>query len=271
MGKKKIGFQGIKGCNSSVAAKKYTKSMDQVGFRTFKEIFKELEKNNLTLGILPVENSLTGGVIEVNKLLIKKDVKIVGELKLPITYALLSYEDRTIEEMDKVFSHPQALSQCSHFLSNHDLEVIPHFDTAGAAKMLAEEEKRKACAIARTECSDLFNLHQITNEIENNDENKTRFVIISKSGEQKGDKASVVFSVPHKPGSLQRILKVFEDHNINLTRIESVPITNQSWKYYFFLDFELKDERQQNFQLIVNILEKKVNYFNSLGCYYAHK
>ncbi len=256
----KIGFQGVPGCNSAVAAERYDEEMVPVPFKTFEQIFTAVDRGHIGWGMVPVENSLEGSVKDVNKLLRTCELKIVGEVNLPISYSLLAKEDTDIEV---VYSHPQALGQCSRFISDNGLEAVPYYDTAGAALMISEEDMDGAAAIARPECAELYGLEDIESGIEDSHQNMTRFVVISRDGIHEGDKVSIVFSAEHEPGALYRVLKIFSDAGINLTRIESVPTRDSPWTYDFFLDFKVKE----GYENALSDVEYEAVRFKHLGLY----
>ena len=171
-----------------------------------------------------MENTLGGVVGEANQLLINTDLKVAGAVELPIHHCLLVLPGTDHREIRAVYSHPQALAQCRHFLARNNLEPVQYHDAAGSAKMLAEMAPKASAAIASKLSAKLYNLEIVKEDIDDLDRNMTRFLVLSKeeSGET-GDKCSVIFSTEHKAGTLFSVLEVFAREDINLTRIESVP------------------------------------------------
>ncbi|MEK7309718.1 MAG: prephenate dehydratase [Planctomycetota bacterium] len=264
---KSIGFQGEHGAYGEVAALTFDNSMVPLPCREFTDVFEAVKSGQIDFGIVPVENSLEGAVTEVSDLLVETGLKVIGEIKLPIHHALLALSETDYREIKAVYSHPQALAQCRGFLSRNNLEPIPFYDTAGAAKMISEASPKSAAAIASKSCAELYNLEIIKDEIEDDKSNFTRFLILAReSSVEAGNKCSIIFSTRHEAGTLFAVLKIFSDAGINLTRIESRPIRTDPGKYTFFLDFQGSDRDNK----IINVLEQvkqKAVIFKFLGCY----
>lgn len=265
-----IGFLGITGSNSAVAAEKYDKRAVLKSFKSFSKIIKAAEDGDVDLGVLPIENSLEGRVKEVNDLIINNDISIIAEINLPISYSLLAHHETDKEEIRRILSHPQALGQCREYIEEMDLIQEPYHNTAGAAKKIAEEGDISAAAIAREECADIYGLKRVEDNIQDEKNNITRFIVVAREGRSKGDKTSVVFSVDHKPGALHNVLKIFAELEINLTRIESIPNRSEPWRYYFHLDF-LGGTEDEKVKEGLQRLKKKVSFYKHLGCYYEDR
>jgi prephenate dehydratase/chorismate mutase/prephenate dehydratase len=262
-----IGFQGEHGANSEAAARAYDPELLPIPCPEFTEVFAGVADRNIDLGILPVENSLEGAVTEVNDLLITHHLKIVGEIKIPIHYCLLTLPETDYREIKVVYSHPQALAQCRKFIARNRLEARPFYDTAGAAKMIAETRSPAAAAIANRSSAEYYNLEIIKENIEDESTNSTRFLILSReNGEADGDKCSIVFSTRHEAGALFHILRTFADASINLTRIESRPNKTDPGKYIFLLDFKGSPE-EDNVRRVLEEVERKSVMYKFLGCY----
>ncbi|MDD3652768.1 MAG: prephenate dehydratase [Desulfotomaculaceae bacterium] len=267
---KLVGFQGEHGAYGEVAIRCIDPSLVPIPCPEFIDVFDEVLNEQLDYGIVPVENSLEGAVTQVNDLLVGVDaskVKIVGEIKVPIHHCLLALPDADVSEIKVVYSHPQALAQCRYFLHSRHLEPRPYYDTAGAAMMLSNERPRTAAAIASKLCAELYNLQVLFENIEDNQTNSTRFLLLSREeGKVGGNKCSIVFSTEHKAGSLFAVLKIFSDAGLNLTRIESRPIRNDPGKYAFLLDFEGSSQDQKVSDTLEK-LKKEASMFKFLGCY----
>lgn len=262
-----VGFQGEHGAYSEVACLAYDPSLIPIPCREFHEVFHDVATGRLDVGIVPVENSLEGAVTQVNDLLIETDLKIVGEISIPVHHSLLSLPETEYRDLKVVYSHPQALAQCRGFVERHGFEPRPFYDTAGAARMLAKERHEAAGVIANRLCADLYNLDIIQENIEDHSSNTTRFVALSKDGSvENGDKCSVLFSLKHEAGALFSVLKIFSDRGINLTRIESRPARTELGNYVFFSDFEGSDTDERVIDAMKSLEEKALN-FKSLGCY----
>jgi prephenate dehydratase/chorismate mutase len=266
-----IGFQGEHGSYSEAASLAYSPSLVPLPCKEFYDVFHEITTGQLDLGILPVENSLEGPITQVNDLLIDTELKIVGEIKIPIHHCLLALPETEYRDLRIVYSHPQALAQCREFIARHNLEPRPFYDTAGAAKMLSEERPDAACAIANKLCAELYHLEVIQENVEDHESNSTRFVILSREENlEAGDKCSIIFSLKDEAGSLFSVLKIFSDRAINLTRIESRPHRTDPGNYVFFTDFEGSRGNDRVVDAL-DALRKKVTSYKSCGCYKSHK
>ena len=197
-----------------------------------------------TLAVIPIENSRAGSVHENLYNFLRYDCKIIGEVNTEIHHALLSLEEK-IEEVHTVYSHPQALSQCYTFLQQHRLVPIEYFDTAGAAKYIAEYPQKGVAAIASEEAGRLYKLHVLQQNIQDQEGNTTRFFVLARGGskveypEKKG-KMTVLFQARDIPASLYKCLGAFATNVINLTKIESIPSFQDPFMYMFWLEFEGK-------------------------------
>ncbi|HMA62718.1 MAG TPA: prephenate dehydratase [bacterium] len=265
-GLKLIGFQGAHGAYSEMAAKNWNKKLVSIPCDTFAEVFEGVKTGLYDYGILPVENTLGGVVGTVNELLMNDDeLKIVGAIEQPIEHCLLYPEAEKFRDIRKVYSHSQAISQCKRFLERNNLEPVKYYDTAGAAKLVAEEKPEATGAIASSLAAELYDLEIVKQNIENVSNNRTRFFILSKSAQsQQGDKCTIIFSTAHKAGTLFNVLSIFADAKINLTRIESMP--SGTGNYSFFLDFigSIKDEKIQ--KILKEVQDNTENY-RFMGCY----
>lgn len=264
---KLIGFQGEHGAYSEAASRAWRPSLIPIPYREFPDIFDEVAKGQLDFGMVPVENSLEGAVTQVNDLLVKTELEIVGEINMPIHHCLLALPDVELEDLKVVYSHPQALAQCRGFIARHKLEPRIFYDTAGAAKMLSDKRPEAACVIAGRLCAELYHLEVLKKNIEDHGSNTTRFVVLSRHATiEGGNKCSIIFSLKHESGALFSILKIFSDAGINLTRIESRPIRTNPGNYAFFLDFEGSDEDEEVARVLAKTGES-VEMFKFLGCY----
>jgi prephenate dehydratase/chorismate mutase len=261
------GFQGEHGAYSEVAARKYNCNFAYIPCLEFADVFEGVAEGYLDLGVVPVENSLGGAITQVNELLIETDLNIISEVKIPVHHCLLALPETNYREIRVVYSHPQALTQCRDFLTRNHLEPRPYYDTAGAARMLSTDRPKAAAAIASELCSEIYNLEVIKERIEDHEENKTRFLVLSKhEHKEPGTKCSIIFSAVHRAGALFEVLKIFAESGINLTRIESMPNREDPGNYYFFLDFEgdINDEKIKN--TLDNVTKNTIMY-KFLGCY----
>ncbi|MBI5046467.1 prephenate dehydratase [Candidatus Micrarchaeota archaeon] len=265
-----VGFQGEHGAYSEVAALSYDKNLVPIPCDAFDEVFKAVSNGQLDLAILPVENSIAGPVTQVCDLLMESDLKIIAEIKQPIHHCLLALPDSDYREIKVVYSHPQALAQCKGFISRNTLESRQFYDTAGSAMMIAKDRPAGAAAIASSLCAELYGLEVLKENIEDHNSNTTRFLVLSKdasvSSKTEGNKCTVVFSTAHKTGALFEILKLFYESKINLTKIESRPVTKDPGKFAFLVDFQGSD-RNPIVQTLLKSIQKETTMFRFLGCY----
>ena len=260
-----IAFQGEHGAYSEVASRQWNSRLVPVPCSGFGAVVEGVGSGLYDFGIVPVENTLGGVVGEVNELLIKTDLYVVGAVTLPIHLCLLALPGTDHREIRAACSHPQALAQCRRFLARNKLEHFPYTDTAGAAKMLAVERPKATAAVGSKLCAELYHLEIIKEDIEDLERNMTRFLVLSrKEREGNGDKCSITFSTEHKAGTLFKVLEVFAKEQINLTRIESIP--NEPGNYAFFLDF-LGSKRDENVAKALGAAEEITSNFRFMGCY----
>ncbi len=261
------GFQGEHGANSEVAARIYDPELIYIPCAEFADVFESVSQGHLDLGIVPVENSLGGAITQVNELLIETDLRIIGEVNMPIHHCLLTLPGTDHREIRTVHSHPQALTQCRNFLQRNNLEAHPFYDTAGASRMLSVDRPKAAAAISSFLCAELYNLEVIKEEIEDHEENKTRFVVIAKKElAEGGTKCSMIFSVAHQAGALFEILRVFADYSLSMSRIESLPNREDPGNYYFFVDIE-SDIRDEKVVRALELVQENTSMYKFLGCY----
>lgn len=271
---KKIVYQGIEGSYSYLAGIKYFGSKNIfIGVNNFKEIFKNVEERKADFGVVPIENSIAGSVYENFDNLNKFKVKVIGEFYLKIEHNLLGIKAKLpfnlrIKFIKKIYSHPKALEQCNKFLDKYPyIEKIAYSDTASAAKLVSELNDITIACIASKECAKIYNLEILKENIQDNRNNLTRFLIISSKqiNIPHANKASIIFTLPHIPGSLYNALKIFAEFKINLTKIESRTIPEKASEYFFFVDFIFSKDVNLNY--VLKEFKKKVNRIKILGIY----
>lgn len=245
----RVGFQGERGAYSENAALHYFEhaAVEPVPFPRFRDVFAAVLDGSVAYGMLPVENSLAGSIHENYDLLLQfPDVRIVGEKKLRIIHNLIALPGTKIEEIRRVYSHPQGLAQCAEFLSSQPrIEQLPFYDTAGSVAFIAREGRREWAAIASAEAARVYEMEILKEGIETNPRNYTRFVVIARNTHPEianPNMASLVFSTPDRPGALFTCLKILAEAAINLKKLESRPILGRPWQYMFYLDLELPKE-----------------------------
>ena len=266
---KLIAFQGEHGAYGEAASREWNSGLIPMPCGEFAEVFEGATSGLYDYGIVPVENILGGVVGQVNELLINTDLNVVGAVELPIHLCLLALPGTDHREIRAVYSHPQALAQCRHFLARNKLEPVQYYDTAGAAKMLAEKRPKGSAAIASKLSAQLYDLEIIKENIEDLNRNMTRFLVLSKEeNREEGNKCSVIFSTEHKAGTLFRVLEVFARENINLTRIESIP--TEPGNYAFFLDF-MGSNKHESVVKALGEAEEITSNLKLMGCYKERK
>jgi chorismate mutase/prephenate dehydratase len=263
-----VACQGTEGANSTFACEKLFVRPTILYFNNFDSIFSAVDKGLCRYGILPVENSLHGTVTNVYDLMRKNHFYIVRSVKLKITHALLAKPGVRLNDVKAVYSHEQALAQCSQFLKDRSYEIQVYENTALAAKFVSESPRNDIAAIASMNCSELYGLDILDDSIQNSANNYTRFICISKKLEifPGAKKISLVVTVPHRPGSLYHLMTKFSTLGINLTKLESRPIPDRDFEFMFYFDLDVSVYDDVVAKLF-SLLENGTDHFVFLGCY----
>ncbi len=264
----RVVHQGVEGAYSHAAAIQYFGENTEIyHVARFEDAMKEVQLGKADYAVMPIENSSAGAVIDMYDLLTRYDNYIVAETFLPVNHALLGVPGTKIQDVKTVFSHPQALMQCSLFLNNNGLKQISVENTAVAAKRVIEEGDRTQAAVASEIAGKLYGLELLKPSIQNNQGNTTRFVILAnrKVYQKDASKISLCFELPHTSGSLYNMLGNFIYNHVNMIMIQSRPVPGKNWEYRFFVDIEgnLQDagvknalrgigEEAQNFKILGN-------------------
>jgi chorismate mutase/prephenate dehydratase len=265
----RIAFQGERGAYSEEAIlKHFGAAAEPIPRRTLRDVFTSVERGEAEYGLLPAENTIEGSITQTYDLLLESKLRIRGETILRIVHCLLANPGVSFQDIKRVYSHPQALAQCSRFIERSNLEGVAAYDTAGSAKMLKEGNIRDAAAIAGRRAAEIYGLNILMEGIESNPENYTRFLIIGPEDHPPTgrDKTSVAFNLEHSPGTLFKALKGFAEQAINLTKIESRPIPGRPWEYTFYLDLEGHRE-EEPIKLALDRLREASLKFKILGSY----
>jgi prephenate dehydratase len=267
----KIGYQGEKGAYSEAAIyQHYGKGIEAVGYETFEDVFEAVKNNKVDRGFLPFENTIAGSVVMNYDLLLKEDVFVIAEVFLKISHSLLSHKGNKLGNIKKAYSHPHSLEQCREFLKKHKIKAVPEYDTAGAAKLVKERNKKEEAAIASELCVNIYGLEVLEKSIETNKNNATKFfTFVTKDKvpkDLKKEKTSIAFKTKHYPGALINCLQRLAKNNINLTKLESRPLPENPWEYIFYVDFEggIDDE---NVKLALSEMEASSTFVKVLGSY----
>ena len=248
---KKVAIQGGLGAYHEVAARQYF-SDDEVSILpcvSFRDIFAEAKKDPSLIGVMAIENTIAGGLLPNHDLLKLNNLWIVGECKLRISHCLAALPGQSLTDVKEVTSHPMALMQCDDFLDTiPGIKIVEHEDTALAAKDISENKWQGVAAICSNYAAELYNLNVLASAIETNKRNYTRFLVLAHeemlADLQKNvtiNKSSLVFVLPHSEGSLSRVLSVLSFYDVNLTRIQSLPIIGREWEYQFYIDLTFLD------------------------------
>ena len=262
-------FQGTSGSYSEEALYEYFgPGVVAYPVKEFEDVFIKLKDQNIHYGILPIENSSTGAISESYDLLRKYGLYIVGNMTLKINHNLMAIEGANIEDIKTVYSHPQAFKQCSEFLKGKNLELILYHNTAVSAEYVRKKGSRTMAAIGSKRAATVNGLRIIKENINNDDNNYTRFIIIGKQIEKNeiNDAISIVFSSPNKVGLLYDSLEIFKRNDLNMIRIESRPIVGKPWEYFFYIDFE-GDINNIHVKKAINYIQDNSSYFKFLGTY----
>lgn len=262
----KVLCQGVEEAYSHQAAKLFF-SNDVISFSsTWEDVFQAVEKGTADFAVVPVENSLAGAVNDVYSLILKYRFFIVGAAQITVRHCLAAKNKNT--HIKKVISHPQALAQCSAFITREKLATQSFLNTAGAAQYIAKQKEESMAAICSKQAAIKYGLSILAENIQNSAHNTTRFVVISRKPywPETAHKISLCFSAPHSPGSISGILSQFSMQNLNLTKIESRPIPEKKFEYDFYLDFTGNMHNKNTFQLICS-LSDELPRFSFLGNY----
>ena len=264
-----VACQGVEGANSQIACEKIFQSPFIMYFKTFESVFTAIEQGLCQYGILPIENSTAGSVKKVYDLMIHHNFSIVRTFRLKIDHNLLAKKGAKLEDIREIYSHEQAIGQCGAFLEKlTGVKVIAVENTAVAAKMVAESDRTDIAAISSRSCAELYGLQNLAPSIQDKDNNRTRFICISKNLEiyPGADKTSIMMVLPHRPGSLYRVLARLYVLGINVTKLESRPIPNRDFEFMFYFDLDTSIYSEEFVQLMCE-LDDLCEEFKYLGSY----
>jgi prephenate dehydratase len=266
----RIAFQGEHGAYSEVAALEHFGADHQtVPCQSFDDVFEAVENGVAERGLVPVENSLAGSIHRNYDLLLQFPLVVTGEHYLRVSHCLIGLPGASIEQLEKVISHPQALAQCEGYLRRmNGARAEPVYDTAGSVKMVKDGGDPSVAAIASRRAAELYGMQVLAEGLEDNPANFTRFQAISKEPVDPGldAKTSIVFAMKNAPGALFRAMSVFALRDIDLTKIESRPLVGKPWEYFFYIDFVGSVGEQTVKNALAN-LEEYCNFLRVLGSY----
>ena len=257
--KRKVAIQGIGGCNHYIAAKLFFKNdnIQTIDCDTFKELAGHVVKDPSVLGIMAIENTIAGSLLQNYKILKENKLVIVGEYKLRITHALVAMPGVEVGDIKEINTHPMAFMQCEEFLNTlPNVKLVEKEDTAGSAKWIKENNLRDHAAICPADAAELYGMNVLADGIETNKRNFTRFLILANKDvapeilrelcvEQEDiNKSSMVFTLPHTSGSLSKVLAVLSFYDMNLSMIQSMPIVGEEWRYQFYVNLLFTDYKR---------------------------
>ena len=264
-----VACQGVEGAYSQIACEKIFKNPMIMYFKNFEGVFTAIEQGLCQYGILPIENSTAGSVKKVYDLMIRHDFSIVRTFRLKVDHNLLAKPGTKTEDIKVIYSHEQAINQCTAFLGTlKGVKVIPVENTAVAAQMVANAEARDVAALSSRGCAELYGLVNLASSVQDKDNNHTRFICISKNLEiyPGADKTSIMMVLPHRPGTLYRVMARLFTLGINVTKLESRPIPDREFEFMFYFDLDTSIYSEEFVQLMCE-LDDLCEEFKYLGSY----
>ena len=264
-------YQGEPGAYADEAAALFFgEDVPREKVRTWEEIFLALKEGRADYGVVPIENSSTGSINQVYDLLARYGAHIVGEQTVKVDHCLMAPKGAALDTITDVYSHEQGLSQCEDYLKSHQWERHAMLNTAAAAKFVAESGDKSHAAIGSKRAAALYGLDILAEGINFNDSNYTRFVVVSPVMElrEDADKISALFTLPHKSGTLHRIMAVFAVAGLNMMKLESRPVVGHNWEHLFFVDFS-GNLREEGMDGVIRELTQTASGFRVLGNYKA--
>ena len=264
-----VACQGVEGAYSQIACEKIFKNPFILYFKNFEAVFTAIEQGMCQYGILPIENSTAGSVKKVYDLMIQRNFSIVRTFRLKVDHNLLVNPGTKLSDIKEIYSHEQAISQCSDFLQNlPGVNVIPMGNTALAAEMVAQSGRKDVAALSSRACAELYGLECLAASVQDKGNNRTRFICISKNLEiyPGSDKTSIMMILNHKPGALYKVLARLYTLGINVTKLESRPIPDREFEFMFYFDLETSIYSEEFVQLMCE-LDELCEEFKYLGSY----
>ncbi len=269
---KQVTIQGIAGCFHETAAHQFfgEEKIEVLPCDSFEELFARLDADNALMGIAAIENTIAGSLLQNHELLRRSHLRIIGEEKIRISHVLCALPDQSLSEIEEVRSHPIALMQCERFLKQlPNARIVERDDTAGSAREIAEGGLRGVAAICGEDAAKMYGLTILAHAIETNRHNFTRFLVLADRDNAPtiadANKASFLFTLPHTQGSLSKVLTVLSFYDVNLTKIQSLPIIGREWEYRFYIDVTF--ERLERYRQAVEAVRPLTSDFMILGEY----
>ena len=264
-----VACQGTEGAYAQIACEKIFKSPFIMYFKNFEGVFNAISQGLCEYGVLPIENSTAGSVKKVYDLMIEHNFSIVRTFRLKVEHNLLANPGSKLADIKEIYSHEQAIGQCAAYLETlHGVKITPVENTAVAAKMVSESGRNDVAAISSKNCAELYGLEILKASIHDKDNNRTRFICITKNLEiyPGSDKTSIMMTLPHRPGSLYRVLARMYVLGINVTKLESRPIPDSDFEFMFYFDLETSIYSEEFVQLMCE-LDELCEEFKYLGSF----
>ena len=263
-----VAYQGEPGAYSEAGVVALFPEVERRPYPSIRKVFEAVEVGRARYGLVPMDNSQAGSINETYDLFLRHGLHLVGETLVAVDHCLLALPGSAIDELEAVVSHPQAIAQCEEFLSALEVDVRAEYNTAGAAKRIAEERLERTAAIASRRAAELYGLAILAERIQTYPDNSTRFGVLARSPEPLGepDKSSLVFGVGHVAGSLYRCLGAFAERHLNLTKLESRPRPGRPWEYVFYVDVDAPAAAPQMVDALAELSEH-ATFTRLLGTY----
>jgi len=265
-----VAYQGEAGAYSEEGALALFPQAERLAYKSIRKVFEAVEVGRVAAGLVPLDNSQAGSINETYDLFLRHGLHLVGETVVRVDHCLIALPGSQIDELTEVMSHPQAIAQCEEFLSALEVTVRAEYNTAGAAKRIADERLDGVAAIASARAAELYGLDVLAERIQTYPDNYTRFGVLSRSPEPIGepDKTSLVFGVGHIAGSLFRCLGAFAERHLSLTKLESRPRPGRPWEYVFYVDVDVPAARAEMVDALA-ALSEHATFTRVLGTYAA--
>ncbi|MDR2757517.1 MAG: prephenate dehydratase [Planctomycetaceae bacterium] len=246
---KQVAIQGIIGSYHEIAARNFfcKEEIDLIGCDTFRDVISVVQSQPEIFGVMAIENTIAGSLLQNHELIRKSGLTVIGEYKLRISHCLAALPETTISEIKTIGSHPIALMQCEDFLSTlHSVQIVEKEDTATSARQITKQHLKHHAAICSREAAKIYGLAILAEAIETDKQNFTRFLVLAQSdlsglANEEKSKASIVFALPHTIGSLSQVLAVLSFYSMNLSKIQSFPMVGAAWEYLFYVDLTFFD------------------------------
>lgn len=281
--RRRVAIQGIGGCNHYIAAKAFFAGdeIESIDCDTFRELADRVRRDAGLLGIMAIENTIAGSILQNYQIIRESDLVVVGEYKLRIEHSLVALPGVNIHQIKEVNSHPMALMQCTEFLDKlPNVKLVEKDDTAGSAKWIKENNLVDHAAICPSGAAELYGMNILASGIETNKRNFTRFLVLANRAVAKDvladlssgegglgaiNKSSMVFTLPHSSGSLSKVLTILSFYDMNLSMIQSLPIVGKEWEYQFYINLLFDD--YQRYKLAIDAILPLCKEFKILGEY----